>query len=151
MLLTRLRVRPCRARFWRSSSGRSTSRVDVLLAHGDLARQDALQRALRALDRDVPRRQTVTSTPDGDGDGGPADSGHDRLPHQHVAEDLAADPALARLAVGHEPLAGGQDGDTETTEHPRQRCRPWCTPAGRAWRPAAARRWCGPGRGSTSS
>ena len=33
-----------------------------------------------------------------------------------VAEDFAADLALARLPVGHEPLAGGQDGDAEAAE-----------------------------------
>src|SRR5688500_15830532 len=30
-----------------------------------------------------------------------------------LAEDLAADAALARLAVGHQPLRRGEDGDAE--------------------------------------
>ena len=34
-----------------------------------------------------------------------------------VAEDLAADLALARLAVGHEPLVGREDGDPHAAEH----------------------------------
>src|SRR5581483_10432620 len=35
-----------------------------------------------------------------------------------VAEDLAADPARPRLAVGEETLVGGQDGDAHAAEHP---------------------------------
>ena len=36
-----------------------------------------------------------------------------------VTEDFAADLALTRFPVGHEPLAGGQDSDTQATEHAR--------------------------------
>src|SRR5581483_521646 len=38
----------------------------------------------------------------------------------HVAEDFAAHPALARLAVGDESLAGRDDGHTQATQHPGQ-------------------------------
>src|SRR6478735_10728429 len=42
-----------------------------------------------------------------------------RPPSPHEAQDLAAHAALARLAVGHEPVAGGQAGAAETAEDPR--------------------------------
>jgi hypothetical protein len=38
----------------------------------------------------------------------------------HVAEDLAADSALARLAVGEEPLARRKNGNAEATQHTRE-------------------------------
>ena len=58
----------------------------------------------------------VTSTPPGTvmGDLPMRDMRYSDSPH--VAEDFAADFALARFAVGHQPLAGGQDSHTETAE-----------------------------------
>ena len=46
----------------------------------------------------------------------PADQARALLPDE--AQDLAAHVALARLAVGHETLAGRDDGDTQPTEDP---------------------------------
>src|SRR4051812_3121697 len=43
----------------------------------------------------------------------------DRLLSPHVAEDFAAHAAPARLTVGHESLAGRQDGHAEAAEHAR--------------------------------
>src|SRR5207245_8493789 len=61
----------------------------------------------------------VTSTPDGSAMGvRPTRDMSPPLPH--VAEDLTADAALSRLAVGHEALACGQDGDAESSEDPGQ-------------------------------
>src|SRR5439155_9831637 len=61
---------------------------------------------------------TVTSTPVGTGIG----ERPTRLIYSspHITEDLAAHAALTRLAVGHEALAGRQDGDAEAAQHPRQ-------------------------------
>src|SRR5207248_4102233 len=60
------------------------------------------------------RPSIVTSTPFGMGIG--------FLPIRdirspHLAEDLAAHAALARLAVGHETLVRGQDRDAHAAEH----------------------------------
>jgi hypothetical protein len=38
-----------------------------------------------------------------------------RSPHE--TEHFTTDLALTRFTVGHEALAGGQDGDTQTTEN----------------------------------
>jgi hypothetical protein len=88
----------------------------TLLADGDGAGQVTLERALGALDGDV-------AVGDGDvdaarhRDGGLTDAGHGALLPDE-AQDLAAHVALARLAVGHETLAGRDDGDTQPTEDP---------------------------------
>src|SRR5258708_3022875 len=42
-----------------------------------------------------------------------------QLPLPDLAQDLAADAALARLAVGHQALIGGQDRDSHAAENPR--------------------------------
>src|SRR3954468_10947440 len=59
----------------------------------------------------------VTSTPEGTGMG--ERPTRDISSSPHVAEDLAAHATLARLTVGHESLAGREDGDTEATEDAR--------------------------------
>src|SRR6188474_2897624 len=64
---------------------------------------------------EILRPSTVTSTPAGTVMG--ALPIRDMVSSPDVTEDLAADVALARLAVGHEPVGGGQDGDAETTGH----------------------------------
>src|SRR3990172_9307385 len=61
----------------------------------------------------------TTSTPEGIGMGcwPTRDMRSCSLPD--VTEDLAADAMLTRLAVGHETLVGGQDGDPHAAEHAR--------------------------------
>src|SRR5438270_682246 len=59
----------------------------------------------------------VTSTPEGTGMG-LFPIRDIRSPHE--TEDLAADPALARLAIGHEALAGRENGHAEAAQHTRQ-------------------------------
>src|SRR5207244_3252315 len=68
----------------------------------------------------VTRRSlTVTSTAEGNVIGAlPMRDMTNSSPH--VAEDLTADAPLTRLTVGHETLAGRQDGHTETAEHSGQ-------------------------------
>src|SRR5262249_9162425 len=64
------------------------------------------------------RSAIFTSTPEGTGMGlRPTRDISATSPD--VAEDLAAHATLARLAVGHETLARGQDSYTETAEHTR--------------------------------
>src|SRR5215831_11113710 len=117
MLFTSERVRPCSERFSRSSSGRSTRRVSpswrttmapgtgrdswpfgpfTVTAPPAMVTSTPLGTVIGAL----PMRLTGASSP-------------------HVAEDFAAHAALARLTVGHEPLAGRQDGHPEPAEHTR--------------------------------
>src|SRR5688500_7999487 len=117
MLLTSERLRPCNARLWRWSSGRSTSSVPsswrTLISPGS-SRSSVPCGPFTA----TRRPSIVTSTPDGTGMGERPIRLIGASPH--VTEDLAAHAALARLAVGHEPLAGREHGHAETAEHPRE-------------------------------
>src|SRR4051794_19238372 len=118
MLLTRDRTRPWRARFWRSSSGRSTMSSSpswriVMAPSPGMSRSRVPFGPLAVTWTPL----TVTSTPLGTGMGLLPILLMVRSPHE--AEDLAADVALARLAVGHEPLAGREDGHAQATEDPR--------------------------------
>src|SRR6476620_10819729 len=114
MLLTSERVSPCSARCSRSSSGRCTtisspSRVTVM-SSGASSSRDPLG----------PLTATwlpliVTSTPDGTVMGFlPI---RDMVPLPDLTEDLSADLALARLAVGEQTLVGGQHRDAHAAEH----------------------------------
>src|SRR4051812_46390158 len=113
MLFTSERTSPCRARFWRSSLGRSTSSVPsswrMVIGSGTL--RDSVPWGPFTVT--VPGA-SVTSTPLGTGMG--ERPTRDISASPHVAEDFAADLALARFPVGHQPLAGREHGDTETTE-----------------------------------
>src|SRR5437763_9451493 len=116
MLFTSDRVRPCRARCSRSSSGRSTRMVESswrTVMSGGNARSSWPLGPLTMM-RPAP---IVTSTPDGSRMG---ERPTRDISSPHVAEDLAALATLARLAVGHEALVGGQDGDAEAAEHAGQ-------------------------------
>src|SRR3954470_5258829 len=115
MLLTSERTRPCSARLSRSSSGRST----MISAPSWRTEMSPGRRRSR-----VPfgpltvssRPWTVTSTPLGTGTG--ARPMRDMVPSSpDEAQDLATDVAGPCFAVGHEPLARGDDGHTEATEH----------------------------------
>src|SRR5947207_139145 len=62
-----------------------------------------------------------------DGNGSASDSRHQPSPFPAMAasspdkaEHLATHPALARLPIGHQALAGRQHGHAEATEHARQ-------------------------------
>src|SRR5579885_2150994 len=118
MLATSERVRPCSARFCRSSSGRSTIRVAsswrTVISPGR-SRSSCPCGPLTAMRPPL----IVTLTPEGTVIG----LRPTRLiaaSSPHVAQDLTTDPALARLPVGHEPLAGRQHGNAEPAEHARQ-------------------------------
>src|SRR5687768_3498839 len=117
MLLTSERLRPCSARLWRWSSGRSTSSVPSswrrVISPGS-SRSSVPCGPLTA----TRRPSIVMSTPEGTGMG----ERPTRLiaASPHVAEDLAAHATLARLAIGHEPLAGREHGHAQTAEHPRE-------------------------------
>src|SRR5207302_8963687 len=63
-----------------------------------------------------PAMATFTSPGTGIGDRPTRDISLASSPSPHEAEDLAAHAALARLAVGHETLAGGQDGYSKATQ-----------------------------------
>src|SRR5262245_2900662 len=120
MLATSVRVRPWRDRCWRSSDGRVTtidpsSWATVMssgASHWSSPRGPLTRMWLPEMD---------TSTPDGTGMGFwpilliAARS----APSPHVAEDLAADLALARLAVGQQALVGREDRDAEAAQHAR--------------------------------
>src|SRR3954468_3613743 len=109
MLANSDRVRPCNARFCRSSLGRSTTMLPsswrTVISPGS-SRWSEPCGPLTATTRPL----TCTSTPDGTVIG-------DRpillISSPHVTEDLAAHAATVRLAVGHEPVAGGKDRDAE--------------------------------------
>src|SRR6478735_4930706 len=122
MFDTRVRDRPWSERFSRSSSGRSTSRVAVPPSPASL-RTVMAPGMVRLRVPLGPFTVTsaplmVTSTPEGTEMGAlPMRDMRGSLPD--VAEDFAADLALARLTVGHQPIAGGQDGHPEATEDTR--------------------------------
>src|SRR6478735_4402851 len=122
MLLIRVRVRPCRARLSRWSSGRLTS--------SEPSPFSTVMGVATAWDR-VPLGPltvtmfawTCTSTPDGTGTGS--------LPMRDIAstsaswspdvgEDFPTHTLLVGLPVGEQALAGRDDRDTEATEHLRQ-------------------------------
>src|SRR4051812_48363945 len=137
MLLTSVRLSPCRARLSRSSSGRSTSSSSP-------SRRTVMGKG-RARFRVPLGPLTVTSapsmvmsTPEGTGMGAwpmrltthPPDLGDSvagplgprirsscSCSSPDEAQDLAAHAALPGFAIGHEPCAGGEHGDTEASEH----------------------------------
>src|SRR5579875_2824482 len=119
MLLTRVLVRPCSARLVRSSSGRSTRRLPsswrTVISPGR-SRSSVPLGPLTV----TWRSARVTSTPDGTVMGVRPMRDMEAPSSPDEAEDLAADTALARLTVGEQPLAGGQDGDAEAAEDARQ-------------------------------
>src|SRR5690606_4475455 len=115
MLLTSDRTSPCSARFSRSSSGRSTTSVSpswrTVMAPGRSRSSTPL--GPRTV---MCRPATDTSTPLGTGMG---DLPTRDMGSPHEAQDLAADVALARLAVGEQALAGREDRDAQPAEDPR--------------------------------
>src|SRR5262245_29912868 len=115
MLATSERVRPCSARFSRSSSGRvitrsSPSRATVMVSGASCSSVPFGPFTVTRLP------EIVTSTPLGTGMG--------ILPIRdisspHLTEDLAADTLLTRLAVGHETLVRRENRDPHAAEYAR--------------------------------
>src|SRR5690554_5477409 len=111
MLASRVRVRPCRARDSRSSSGRATLRApsscSTVMGAGTECSRDPLG----------PFTVTsaplmVTSTPAGTGTGSLPirDIGVSPFRLPDVGEDFAAHTLVLRLTVSQEAGGGGQDG-----------------------------------------
>src|SRR5581483_5362962 len=117
MLFTSERVRPCWARFSRSSSGRSTT--SVVSSWRTVITPGMSRSSVPFGPATLMRRSSIdTVTPLGTAIGArPMRDMTSPLPD--VTEDLAADAGPPRFAVGQQPAAGGQDGDTETAEHTR--------------------------------
>src|SRR5688572_18590856 len=123
MLLIKVRVRPCRARLLRSSSGRLTSST--------LSLRSTVIGAATLCDRvplgplTVTRRSSMaTSTPDGTSIGSlpirdmsVSSSG---LSSPDVGEDFPTHALLVGLAVGQQALARRDDRDTQAAEHLRE-------------------------------
>src|SRR6266542_3094968 len=119
MLAIRLRVRPCRARFWRSSSGRVT--LTVLPASSYSMRMFAWTGT-----SSLPLGPSTKTLPSATRTLTPAGTAIGCLPMRdiagpprsiHGAEQLAADALGAGTAVAHDAIAGAQDGDAEAVEH----------------------------------
>src|SRR6478752_6664058 len=124
MLLTRVRVRPCRALLWRSSSGRLTSRTPSPCS--------TVIGAATVWDRVPLGPLTVTSgpsiamsTPDGTATGSLPirdmlvfSFSVSSLPD--VGEDFPTHALLVCLAVGQQALARRDDRDTQAAEHLRE-------------------------------
>src|SRR6478609_5387140 len=124
MLLTRVRVRPCRALLWRSSSGRLTSRTPSPCS--------TVIGAATVWDRVPLGPLTVTSgpsmamsTPDGTATGSLPirdmlffSFSVSSLPD--VGEDFPTHALLVCLAVGQQALAGRDDRDAKSAEHLRE-------------------------------
>src|SRR5688572_21701468 len=107
MLATSERASPCRARFSRSSSGRVTTTCSpsfaIVMDGGAVYSSSPFGPLTRTREPSI-----ATSTPEGIVMGClPTRDISSLLPD--VTEDLAADLVLARLAVGHQTLIGGQD------------------------------------------
>src|SRR5687768_14463705 len=121
MLLINDRVRPCNARFSRSSSGRVTLSVPSWFVTEIVAAIVRLRVPLgpfTVMFCPEPVGTIVMSTPVGTVMGA-CPIRDIAVTSPDVAEDFAADFALARFAVGHESLRGGQDGNAEAPEHAR--------------------------------
>src|SRR5271155_2133401 len=124
MLLTRVRVNPCRERLTLSSSGRSTTstcpswRTVISPATWWLS-------APRGPVTVTERPSSATLTPEGTGTGvrpirDIRHSSTNPRSSPDVAEDLATDSAFAGLPVAHEALAGRQYGNAQAAKDARQ-------------------------------
>src|SRR3954447_23553613 len=119
MLFTSDRMRPCRARFWRSSLGRST--INVESSWRTVISPGRARASVPCGPFTVTRPLlTCTSTPLGIAIGERPILLIALSPSPHVTEDLAAHATAVRLSVGHESLTGRQHGHTQPTEDPRQ-------------------------------
>src|SRR5438067_490279 len=122
MLAIRLRVRPCRARFWRSSSGRVTRMTLAAVSYSTL-----MLRCGRTLS--LPSGPSTRTSPSSRATLTLAGTGTGCLPIRDIfrpltlpnrAEELAAQPLGAGLAVAHDALARAQDADAQAVQHRAQ-------------------------------
>src|SRR3954467_11832500 len=121
MLLTRVRVRPCRDLLIRSSSGRLTSRTPASPFSTTIGAATVWLRVPLGPLTVTTLPSIWTSTPVGTGTGS--------LPMRDIAvsppglsspdvgEDFPTHALLVGLTVGEQPLAGRDDRDAEATEH----------------------------------
>src|SRR3954454_23075179 len=124
MLLTRVRVSPCRALLWRSSSGRLTSRTPSPCSTtiGVATVWDRVPLGPLTV---TSGPSIATSTPDGTATGSlPI---RDMLVYSFsvssspdVGEDFPTHALLVGLAVGQQALARGDDRDAQAAEHLRE-------------------------------
>src|SRR3954469_3392009 len=117
MLAMRVRDRPCRARFWRSSLGRCTSSVP------SSSRWTLMGAATVWLSEPLgPLTLTVcpsmaTSTPPGTAIGSRPIRDIFAAPLPDVGEDFPTHALLVRLLVGQQPGGRRDDRDAQATEH----------------------------------
>src|SRR2546430_1631515 len=119
MLAIRLRVRPCKARLWRSSSPRA---IWMTLALSSCVTFIAGCGASSSL----PFGPSTLTLPSASWIFTPLGTGTGCLPIRDMAnstslpngaEQLAAEPLCPRLAVTHNAFARAQDGNAEAIEH----------------------------------
>src|SRR3954454_17643546 len=124
MLLTRVRVRPCRALLWRSSSGRLTSRTPSPFSTviGSAMLWDRVPLGPFTV---TCAPSMATSTPDGTATGSLPirdmlvfSFSVSSLPD--VGEDFPTHALLVCLAVGQQALARRDDRDAQAAEHLRE-------------------------------
>src|SRR5579871_2464242 len=119
MLLIRLRVRPCRARLRRSSSGRVTlMTLPASSCFTWMLRWWAISSLPLGPSTSTLPSRTCTLTPAGMTTG--CFPIRDMTPSPSLpngAEQFAAEALGAGLAVAHDPLAGAEDGDPQPVEH----------------------------------
>src|SRR5215471_4252626 len=118
MFATRVRDSPCRARTLPSSLGLVTVRTPSLwvTSMGSAISSESCPLGPRTL---TSRPLIVTSTPAGMGIGSrPIRDIWASSPDE--GEDFPAHAAPDRLPVRHQPTRGGDDGDAQSAEHPRQ-------------------------------
>src|SRR5262245_1783722 len=111
---TSARVRPWSARCCRVSSARLNSTVPLSTAQV-MPGGSGLAREVLPFSTTTADPFTFTLTPAGIGIGWRPM--RDMRSSPDVAQDLPADPGLARLAGAENPLGGGQDGQTQTAHH----------------------------------
>src|SRR3954451_17096261 len=124
MLLTRVRVRPCRDLLIRSSSGRLTSRTPASPFSTTIGAATVWLRVPLGPLTVTTLPSMLTSTPAGTGTGS--------LPMRDIAvsppglsspdvgEDFPTHAVLVGLTVGEQPLAGRDDREAEAAEHLRE-------------------------------
>src|SRR6478736_8066530 len=124
MLLTRVRVRPCRALLWRSSSGRLTSRTPSPCSTtiGDATVWDRVPLGPLTV---TSGPSMAMSTPDGTATGSlPIRDmlffSFSGLGLPDVGEDFPTHALLVGLAVGQQALARRDDRDAQAAEHLRE-------------------------------
>src|SRR4051794_37130589 len=121
MLLTRVRVSPCRDLLIRSSSGRLTSRTPSSPFSTMIGAATVWLRVPLGPLTVTTGPSMVTSTPEGTGTGSlpmrDMFCSPPGLSSPDVGEDFPTHALLVGLPVGEQPLAGRDDRDAEAAEH----------------------------------